>query len=129
MNKDNIKIGSNKSFGIVFFIVFFIISTYPLIDGGALKIWSLGISVVFLILGILNSKILTPLNKLWFKFGILLGKIVSPVVMAFVFFGVVTPIALIMKIFKKDLLNIKRNKDTSYWILKSEPKSKMKNQF
>ena len=129
MNKDNIKIGSNKSFGIVFFIVFFIISTYPLIDGGALKIWSLGISVVFLILGILNSKILTPLNKLWFKFGILLGKIVSPVVMAFVFFGVVTPIALIMKIFKKDLLNMKKNKNLSYWIAKSGPKSKMKNQF
>jgi hypothetical protein len=129
LNKDNIKIGSNKSFGIVFFIVFFIISTYPLIDGGALKIWSLGISVVFLILGILNSKILTPLNKLWFKFGILLGKIVSPVVMAFVFFGVVTPIALIMKIFKKDLLNMKKNKNLSYWIAKSGPKSKMKNQF
>ena len=129
MNKDNIKIGSNRSFGIVFFIVFFIISTYPLIDGGALKIWSLGISVVFLILGILNSKILTPLNKLWFKFGILLGKIVSPVVMAFVFFGVVTPIALIMKIFKKDLLNMKKNKNSSYWIAKSGPKSKMKNQF
>ena len=82
-----------------------------------------------MILGILNSKILTPLNKLWFKFGILLGKIVSPVVMAFVFFGVVTPIALIMKIFKKDLLNIKKNKNLSYWIAKSGPKSKMKNQF
>jgi len=129
LNKDNIKIGSNKSFGIVFFIVFSIISTYPLIDGGGLKIWSLGISVVFLILGILNSKILTPLNKLWFNFGILLGKIVSPVVMAFVFFGVVTPIALIMKIFKKDLLNMKKNKNSSYWIAKSGPKSKMKNQF
>jgi len=129
LNKDNIKIGSNRSFGIVFFIVFFIISTYPLIDGGPLKIWPLGISVVFLILGILNSKILTPLNKLWFNFGILLGKIVSPVVMAFVFFGVVTPIALIMKIFKKDLLNMKKNKNSSYWIAKSGPKSKMKNQF
>ena len=113
MNKNNIKIGSNKSFGIVFFIFFLIISLYPLIDGGALRIWYLTISLVFLILGLLNSKILTPLNKLWFKFGILLGKVVSPVVMGIVFFAVVTPISLIMKILKKDLLNVKKNKDQS----------------
>ena len=129
MSKQNIKISSNKSFGIVFFIFFLIIAIYPLINGGILNIWSLGISIVFLILGILNSKILTPLNKLWFKFGILLGMLVSPIVMAFVFFAVVTPTSLIMKIFKKDLLNIKKNKDSSYWIDKSGPKSKMKNQF
>ena len=129
MNKSNIKIGSNKSFGIVFFIFFLIISVYPLIDGGDLRIWSLIFSIIFLILGFLNSKILTPLNKLWFKFGILLGKIVSPVVMGVVFFAVVTPISLIMKILKKDLLNIKKNKKSSYWIAKSGPKSRMKNQF
>ena len=129
MNTQNIKISSNKSFGIVFFIFFLIIAIYPLINGGILNIWSLGISIVFLILGILNSKILTTLNKIWFKFGILLGKLVSPIVMAFVFFAVVTPISLIMKIFKKDLLNIKKNKNSSYWIDKSGPKSKMKNQF
>ena len=129
MNKNNIKIGSNKSFGIVFFIFFLLISIYPLIDGGVLKVWSLVISIVFLILGILNSKILAPLNKLWFKFGILLGKVVSPIIMAFVFFAVVTPISLIMKILKKDLLNLKKNKNSSYWIVKSEPKSRMKNQF
>ena len=129
MNKNNIKIGSNKSFGIVFFIFFLIISIYPLIDGGVLKIWPLVISIIFLILGFLNSKILTPLNKLWFKFGILLGKIVSPVVMGIVFFAVVTPISLIMKILKKDLLNMKKNKKPSYWIAKSGPKSRMKNQF
>ena len=129
MNKNNIKIGSNKSFGIVFFIFFLIISIYPLIDGSDLRVSLLVISIIFLILGLLNSKILTPLNKLWFKFGILLGKIVSPIVMGIVFFAVVTPISLIMKILKKDLLNIKKNKETSYWIAKSEPKSKMKNQF
>jgi len=129
LNKNNIKIGSNKSFGIVFFIFFLIISIYPLIDGGVLKIWPLVISIIFLILGFLNSKILTPLNKLWFKFGILLGKIVSPVVMGIVFFAVVTPISLIMKILKKDLLNMKKNKKPSYWIAKSGPKSRMKNQF
>ena len=125
----NIKISSNKSFGIVFFIVFLIISIYPLIDGGALRVWSLAISIIFLILGLLNSKVLTPLNKLWFKFGILLGTIVSPIVMGIVFFIVVTPISLIMKILGKDILNLKKNKNQSYWIDKSEPNSKMKNQF
>ena len=129
MNKNNIKISSNKSFGIVFFIVFLIISIYPLIDGGTLRVWSLIISIIFLILGILNSKILTPLNKLWFKFGILLGTIVSPIVMGIVFFIVVTPISLIMKILKKDILNLKKNKNQSYWIAKPELKSKMNKQF
>ena len=129
MNKDDIKIGSNKSFGIVFFIFFLLVSIYPLIYDGDLKIWSLLISVIFLILGLLNSKILTPLNKIWFKLGILLGKIVSPIVMGFIFFAVVTPISLIMKILKKDLLNMKKNNNQSYWIEKSGPKSKMKNQF
>ena len=129
MNKNNIKISSNKSFGIVFFIVFLIISIYPLVDGDMLRIWALVISIIFLILGLLNSKILTPLNKLWFKFGILLGTIVSPIVMGIVFFIVVTPISLIMKILGKDILNLKKNKNQSYWVDKSEPKSKMKNQF
>ena len=129
MNKNNIKISSNKSFGIVFFIVFLIISIYPLVDGDMLRIWPLVISIIFLILGLLNSKILTPLNKLWFKFGILLGAIVSPIVMGIVFFIVVTPISLIMKILGKDILNLKKNKNQSYWVDKSEPKSKMKNQF
>ena len=129
MNKNNIKISSNKSFGIVFFIFFLIVSIYPLLDDGVLRVWSLVISVIFLILGLLNSKILTPLNKLWFKFGILLGTIVSPIVMGIVFFIVVTPISLIMKILGKDILNLKKNKNISYWIDKSEIKSMMKNQF
>jgi len=77
----------------------------------------------------LNSKILYPLNKIWFKFGILLGKIISPFVMGIIFFFVVTPIGLLMKVFNKDLLNLKFNKNKSYWIEKNEPKSKMKNQF
>jgi|TARA_B110000003_G_scaffold265036_1_gene290445 hypothetical protein len=129
MNKNNIKISSNKSFGIVFFILFLIISIYPLINGENLRIWSLIISIIFLVLGLLNSKVLTPLNKLWFKFGILLGNIVAPIVMAFVFYLVVTPISLIMKILKKDILNLKNNKNNSYWIKRPEQKSKMKNQF
>ena len=126
---DEIKISSNRSFGIVFFIVFLLIGIYPLLNGDHLRIWSLIISIVFLILGLLNSKILFPLNKIWFKFGILLGKIISPLIMGLIFFVVVTPIGLLMRLFNKDLINLKFNKSKSYWIEKKEPKSKMKNQF
>ena len=126
---DEIKISSNRSFGIVFFVVFLLVSFYPLINEENIRYWSLFISFIILILGLLNSKILTPLNKIWFKFGILLGKIISPLVMGIIFFLVVTPIGFLMKMFKKDLLNLKFNKDKSYWIEKTEPKSKMKNQF
>ena len=126
---NEIKIGSNRSFGIVFFIVFSLIALYPLINDGELRIWSLILSLVFLILGLLNSKILYPLNKIWFKFGLLLGRIVSPLVMVIIFFLVVTPIGLLMRILNKDLLNLKLNKSKSYWIEKNEQKSKMKNQF
>ncbi len=126
---DDIKIGSNKSFGIVFFLVFLLISVYPLTNNQAIHYWSLIISLIFLILGLLNSVLLSPLNKLWFKFGLFLGKIISPLVMGLIFFFVVTPIGLIMKLIKKDLLNLKFNNNKTYWIEKTEPKSKMKNQF
>ncbi len=126
---DEIKISSNKSFGIVFFIVFLLIALYPLLKDNDLRIWSLIISFIFLILGLINSKILTPLNRLWFKFGLLLGKFISPLVMGIIFFVVVTPIGIIMRLLKKDLLNLKFNKKETYWIDKSGPKSKMKNQF
>ena len=127
---DEIKLGSNRSFGIVFFIVFILIAIYPLINQEEVKIWSLIISFLFLILGLLNSKILTPLNKLWFRFGLFLGKIISPIIMALIFFLVVTPIGLLMRFFGKDVLNLKLNKKkSSYWIEKVGPKSKMKNQF
>jgi len=127
--KETIQIGSNKSFGIVFFVVFLLISLYPLTYDGEIKIWSLIISFIFLILGLLNSKFLTPLNKIWFKFGILLGKIVSPLIMGAIFFLVVTPIGIILRLMGKDVLNLKYNKNNSYWIENSSPKSKMKNQF
>ena len=127
---DEIKLGSNRSFGIVFFVVFILIAIYPLINQEEVRIWSLIISFLFLILGLLNSKILTPLNKFWFKFGILLGKIVSPIIMGIIFFLVVTPIGLLMRLFGKDVINLKLNKKkNSYWIEKVGPKSKMKNQF
>ena len=126
---DDVKIGSNRSFGIVFFVVFLIIATYPLINGDELRLWSLIVSIVFLFLGLVNSKILNPLNKLWFKFGIFLGKIISPLLMGIIFFLVVTPIGLLMRLLNKDLLNLRFNNNGSYWIEKTEPKSKMKNQF
>ena len=107
---DEIKISSNRSFGIVFFIVFLLIGTYPLLNNDHIRIWALIISIVFLILGLLNSKILLPLNKIWFKFGILLGKIISPLIMGLIFFVVVTPIGLLMRLLNKDLLNLKFNK-------------------
>ena len=127
--KEKVKINSNKSFGLVFFVVFFLIALYPLVNNQNIRFWSLSISFVFLILGLMNSKILTPLNKLWFKLGIFLGKIISPFIMGMIFFLVVTPIGFIMRILGKDLLNLKYNHNKSYWIEKNEPKSKMKNQF
>ena len=126
---DDIKVGSNRSFGIVFFIVFLLIATYPLLKGNDLRFWSLLISFGFLILGLINSKILSPLNKLWFKFGLILGKIISPLIMGIIFFVVVTPIGVAMRLLKKDLLNLKYNQKETYWIEKTGPKSKMKNQF
>ena len=129
MKNNKIKISSNKSFGIVFFTVFLIIAIWPLLNGYEIRYWSLIISIVFLLLGILNSKILTPLNKIWFKIGILLGNVISPIIMSIIFFLVVTPTSFIMKILGKDLLNLKKNTKNSYWIEKGNQNSRMKNQF
>jgi|TARA_B100000795_G_C22652024_1_gene380665 hypothetical protein len=126
---NNIKVGSNKSFGIVFFLFFLIVAIYPMFFDGNLRVWSIIISIIFLILGLLNSRALTPLNLLWFKFGILLGRIVSPIVMGLVFFVIVTPTGLIMKFLNKDLLNLKKSKSKSYWIKRTTLKTDMKNQF
>ena len=128
MQKD-IKLPSNKNFGIVFFLVFLIIGFWPLINTEEVRIWAIIISLIFLLLGLTNSKLLNPLNQIWFKFGILLSKIISPIVMGTIFFLVVTPIGLLMKIFRKDLLNLKLNKDKTYWIKKKDSNSNMKNQF
>ena len=128
MNSE-INKSTNRSFGIVFFIVFLIIAIYPILNEGDVRFWSLIISLIFLILGILNSEFLTPLNKIWFKFGIFLGKFFSPLIMGLIFFFVVTPIGLLMRFIGKDVLNLKFNNDKSYWVEKKGPKSKMKNQF
>ena len=118
-----LEMGSNRSFGVVFFVVFLAISLWPLISDNNIRIWSLIISFIFLALGLINSIFLSPLNKLWFKFGILLGKFMSPLIMAVIFFIVVTPIGLIMRIFNKDLLKLKFNKDKTYWITKDKIKN------
>ena len=125
----NIKTGSNKSFGIVFFIFFLVVAIYPLYFGNSLRVWSIIVSLIFLILGLLNSRILTPLNLIWFQFGMLLGRVVSPIVMGLVFFVVVTPTGLIMRLLKKDLLNLKKKNSNTYWIKRDQTKTDMKNQF
>ena len=129
MKNNEIKISSNKSFGIVFFIVFFLFGIWPALKGNDIRYWSISLSLIFLILGILNSKFLSPLNRLWFKFGIILGNFIAPIIMGLVFFLVVTPIGLIMKLLGKDLINLKKNNDKTYWIEKKEIKTSMKNQF
>tara|TARA_A100001234_G_C12353522_1_gene271015 strand:- start:158 stop:538 length:381 start_codon:yes stop_codon:yes gene_type:complete len=123
------KLGSNRSFGIVFFIVFLVIFLWPMLSGNDLRFWALIVSFIFLILGLLNSKILSPLNRLWFKFGILLGNVISPLVMCIIYFAVVTPIALLLKVFNKDILSLKKNKNVSYWKKKEKYNTNMKNQF
>tara|TARA_B100001027_G_C16060241_1_gene238194 strand:- start:156 stop:545 length:390 start_codon:yes stop_codon:yes gene_type:complete len=129
MKNNKIKLGSNRSFGIVFFIVFLIIAFYPLLNDNPLRLWSLIIALIFLVLGLIKSNILTPLNILWMKFGMFLGVFISPIIMGIIFFLVVTPIGLIMRLFGKDLLNLKKNKTQSYWLTKEKIKSSMKNQF
>ena len=129
MNYKDIKIGSNRNFGVVFFVVFLLIGLWPILKGNEIRIWSIVISLIFLILGILYSKILTPFNKVWFRFGIFLGNFISPIIMGIVFFLVVTPTGLIMKLFRKDLINLRKNNSSTYWIEKKDIKSSMKNQF
>tara|TARA_B100000886_G_scaffold214523_1_gene148742 strand:+ start:180 stop:563 length:384 start_codon:yes stop_codon:yes gene_type:complete len=121
--------GSNRSFGVVFFIFFLIISFYPLINAENIRYWALFLSIIFLVLGLINAKILTPLNKLWFKFGLIIGKILTPLIMIFIFFAVVTPTGILIRLFKKNYFDLKYNDNNTYWIEKTEPKSKMKNQF
>ena len=128
--ESNIKISSNRNFGIVFFFIFLIISLWPLTYDGQIRIWSLIISLIFLVLGLINSKLLWPLNYIWFKFGLLLGAIVAPIVMGFVFFIVVTPISFFIRLLDKDLLKNRFEKNTkTYWIKKARQNSSMKKQF
>ena len=129
-SSSKIKISSNRSFGLVFFVIFLIVALWPLKSGEDIRLWSLVLSIIFFILGIFNSKLLTPLNKLWFKFGILLGSIVSPLIMGLVYFFVVTPMGVLMRILGKDLLKTSKVKSaSSYWIKRDKQQSTMKKQF
>ena len=120
---------SNRSFGLVFFIVFLLIGLWPLISGDSMRTWSLIIAIFFLTLGLLNSRFLTPLNKIWIKFGEFLGKVISPIVMGVIFFLVVTPIGLFMRLIQRDLLRTKFTKNNSYWIKREKNIGPMKRQF
>ena len=127
-NLINIKRKDNITFGILFFVFFLIIGLYPLKSDGAIKIWSVLFSLVFLIITIIRPNLFTLLNKLWIKFGILLGRIISPIVMGLVFFFVVTPIGVLVRILKKDVMGLKRGA-TSYWINREDKLQSMKKQF
>jgi hypothetical protein len=127
---NNIKAGSIRSFGIVFFFVFIIIALFPLLNNHEIRIWSLIISLIFLFLGMVNSSLLKPLNLIWFKFGFFLGKLIAPIVIGIVYFIVVFPTFLLLKLFKRNYLNIKyeRNKN-SYWINVKSKSTTMRDQF
>lgn len=125
----NIKLPTNRNFGIVFFLIFLIIALWPLFNGETIRYWSLIVSFIFFVLGLINSKLLTPLNKIWFKFGILIGNIIAPIIMGIIFFFVVTPTGIIMKLFGKDPLNLKNNNNDTYWINKDKNNSSMRKQF
>jgi len=129
MNNKKIKIGSNKSFGFFFTIFFTIIGLWPLKNAGEINIIFLFLAFILFLVTLIKSDYLLLFNKIWFKFGLLLGSLISPIVMAIIFFLIITPISLILKIIGKDVLNIKKNNNKSYWIVKSDLKSKMKNQF
>ena len=123
------KVNSNRSFGIVFFIVFLIISFWPSIEGQSLRIWSLAVALIFLVLGLLNSKILSPFNLIWVKFGEALGRIIAPIAMSIVYFIIITPIGFFMRLIGKDLLRTKFSKNKSYWIKREQNIGSMKRQF
>ena len=119
----------NLSFGILFFIVFALIAFWPFLSGEKIRLWAILISFIFLILGVLNSQLLTPLKKIWIKIGIILGKIIAPLVMALIYFIIITPISIIIKISGKDILNMKFDSSKSYWIKRTKQLHSMKKQF
>ena len=124
------KKSSNKSFGILFFVVFLGLGLWPLTNDNNPNIYLIITSIIFLILGLLNSKLLSPLNLFWIKFGELLGKIIAPIVMAIIYFFILTPISLIVRLFGKDLLSLKFSKQIkTYWIKRKKDLGSMNKQF
>ena len=124
------KKSSNRSFGILFFIVFLGFGLWPLTKEMSPNVYLIIISVIFLTLGLLNSKLLSPLNEIWIKFGEILGKIIAPLIMALVYFLILTPISLLVRAFGKDLLGLKYLKQqNSYWIKRKKEIGTMDKQF
>ena len=126
----SIKKSSERSFGIVFSVVFLIISFYPLLSGDSIRYWSLFLAIFLFSLSLFIPNVLKTPNYIWYKFGILLGSIVAPIIMALIFFGIITPIGIFMRILGKDLINNKCNKSLkTYWIKRKIKINSMKNQF
>jgi len=123
------KIASNRSFGIVFFVLFLLIGLWPLLNGETIRVWSISVSLFFLILGIFNSRLLIPLKIVWIKLGEILGRFVAPIVMAIIYFIILTPTGLLMRLIGKDFLNTKFSKNNSYWIKREKNIGSMKRQF
>ena len=119
----------NRSFGLLFFVVFLVLALWPLSNNNQLNLYFLSISLIFLILGLMNSKILSPLNKTWIKFGEILGKIIAPIVMAIIYFLILTPISLIVRVFGKDLIGMKFKNINTYWIRRKKDVGTMDKQF
>ena len=125
-----IKIGSDRNFGFVFTVFFLVVGLWPLMDGSAVRTWSLIAAILFLTLALVAPKILCPLNKGWCHLGVFMGRITSPIVIFVLFFLVVTPTGLLMRAFGKDLLRQKPMPDAdSYWLAREEPVGTMKRQF
>ena len=125
-----LKMGSERGFGLVFFCFFLIVTAWPMLSGGAPRLWALVAALIFLTLALACPTVLAPLNRLWFQFGLLLGKIVTPIVMSLVFFLTVLPTGIIMRLLGKDLLNRKIDRSApSYWVKRQDPVGSMRNQF
>ena len=123
------KKSSSKSFGYLFFSLFLILSLWPVLNDNSVNFLFLSISAVFLFLTILNAKILDFLNNYWIKLGELLGRVVAPIIMFAVFFVIVTPLSLLTKLLKKDLLNMRFNDSKTYWTNKVKKIDSMDKQF
>ncbi|PCK08158.1 MAG: hypothetical protein COA42_10575 [Alteromonadaceae bacterium] len=127
-----VKMGSERSFGWVFAAVFAIIAGLAYYKSGKILYWSVGVAVVLGVITLIKPSLFKPFNFVWFKFGMLLGHIIAPLVMMLIFFLVVTPIGLLMRLFGKDPLRLKRKADqNTYWITRppESSDSSMKNQF
>jgi predicted membrane metal-binding protein len=118
-----VVVGSERSFGLVFAAVFAVIGLWPpIMHGASVRLWALGVALAFFGLALLAPKILAPLNRLWFRFGLVLHHVVNPLVMGLIYYGAIVPTGLLVKAAGKDLLRLKREPDApSYWIAREPP--------